>query len=267
MRSVWLVFLAACAAPQQKSEAPLIPLGKNVQGAEEFLRVKDGMVVILIPKGEFVLGDDIGDPEERPARKFTLDAFLIDKYEVTNEQFAKFLNDIGTEKDEKGRLLHDGNVLRLEKVNGRWRPVAGRERHPAVTATWWGAEAYAKWVGGRIPTAREWEKAGRGCDGRKFPWGNEPPDSTLCNFAPSDVRDTVPVGSYPRGASPYGCMEMAGNAYERVYGGTSGGMRPSTVKGGCYLSMIPFQMRPADLCGYNTDKSGPWVAFRCAMNR
>lgn len=261
-----VILLAGCASPAPRSEGPLQPLGKNEQGAEEFLRVKDGMVVIRIPKGEFTRGDDRGDPEERPARRESIDYdYFIDKYEVSNEQFARFLNAIGADRDDRGRLLIDPDVAGLERVNGTWRAAEGRARHPAVAATWWGAEAYAAWVGGEIPTDREWEKAGRGPEGRKFPWGNEPPDSTLCNFAPSGVRDTVPVGSYPRGASYYGCMEMAGNAYERVYGTFRGRRRPSTVKGGCYLSMIPFQMRPADLCGYTADRSGPWVGFRCLM--
>jgi formylglycine-generating enzyme required for sulfatase activity len=267
---VGVLALSACAAQSRKAEGPLIPLGKNAQGAEEFLRTKDGMVVVFIPKGDFILGDDKGDPEERPAHKETIDHdYLMDKYEVCNEQFARFMNEYGKDVDEKGRALIDPTIAGLERVNGVWRATPGRERHPAVAPTFWGAEAYAKWVGGTIPNSWEWEKAGRGPNGQTFPWGEEPPDSTLCNFAASGVHDTVPVGSYPKGASYYGCMEMAGNAYERVYGQLGarrgGGMRPGTIKGGCYLSAIPFQMRPADLCGFNTDKSGPWMGFRCAM--
>lgn len=264
-----VLVLAGCAA-QQRSEGPLVPLGKNAQGAEEFLRVKDGMAVVFVPKGEFVLGDDKGDPEERPAHKEMLDHdYLMDKYEVTNEQFARFLNEYGKDKDERGRELVDPAIGGLERVGGKWRATAGRERHPVVTSTFWGAEAYATWVGGYIPNSWEWEKAGRGPDGRTYPWGEEAPDSAHCNYAGTGLQDTAPVGSYPKGVSYYGCMDMGGNAYERVYGQIGarrgGGMRPGTIKGGCYLSAIPFQMRPADLCGFNTDKSGPWMGFRCAM--
>jgi formylglycine-generating enzyme required for sulfatase activity len=265
MRSALSLFaiLAACASrPAESPEAgPLRPLGKNAQGAQEFLRTIDGMVVVLVPAGTYTVGDDRGDPGERPARKKNLDHdVLIDKFEVANEQFARFLNAAGSTKDGQGRPMIDPQIGGLEKVDGSWRASPGREKHPVVAATYWGAEGYARWVGGHIPTSLEWEAAARGPDGRTYPWGEEPPDSLHCNFEPTGLRDTAPVGSFPRGASYFGCMDMAGNVYERVDSG-----RPGLIKSGCYISSTAFQMRPADQCGYNAESSGSWIGFRTAM--
>jgi formylglycine-generating enzyme required for sulfatase activity len=223
----------------------------------------DGMVVVHVPPGEFLIGDDHGDMGEGPLRKAVIDYdYLMDKYEVCNEQFARFLNAFGRDKDDKGRLLVDIKVLGVENRDGRWRPVQGREKHPAACATYWGAEAYARWVGGNIPDRLEWEKAARGTDGRTYPWGNEDPDPTYCNYGPSNIGDTVPVGSYPKGASAYGCMDMAGNVYERI---VTKGRGPGSIKNGGFLCPMSFQMRCSDFCGYDPNTSNPSVGFRCAM--
>jgi formylglycine-generating enzyme required for sulfatase activity len=264
-RCAWLVLLCACAsnsAPQPSSGEALAPLGKNAQGGEEFLRVIDGMVVIKIPAGEFIIGDDIRDQGEGPKRPVTIEYdYYMDKFEVCNEQFARFLNARG-EKNEKHSFV-DMNVRGVEKVDGTWRALAGREKHPAACATFWGAEAYAQWVGGFIPGRLEWEKAARGTDGRTYPWGSEAPDPTYCNYGPSGIGDTMPVGSYPKGASAYGCMDMAGNVYERV--GPRPGQGGGSIKSSGFLCPMAFQMRASDGCGYARDTSNPSVGFRCAM--
>lgn len=254
----WLVLVCACAsqAPQPSSGEPLVPLGKNAQGAEEFLRVIDGMVVIKIPAGEFIIGDDIRDRGEGPKRPATIDKeYFIDKFEVCNEQFARFLNAKG-DRDAKHSFA-DPKVRGVEKVDGAWRALQGREKHPAACATYWGAEAYAQWAGGHLPSRLEWEKAARGTDGRTYPWGSDAPDATYCNYGPSAIGDTMPVGSYPKGASPYGVMDMAGNVYER--------MKEGGIKSSGFLCPMAFQMRASDGCGYARDTSNVSVGFRCCM--
>jgi formylglycine-generating enzyme required for sulfatase activity len=116
--------------------------------------------------------------------------------EVTNAQYAKC-------------VLADACS---EPNNARWNDPAYAE-HPVTVVTWFQANDYAKWVGGRLPTEAEWEKACGGTDGRIYPWGKETPTADLANFN-QNVGDTKPVGSYPQGASPYGVLDMAGNVLE-----------------------------------------------------
>ena len=94
-------------------------------------------------------------------------------------------------------------------------PDARYEQHPVVEVTWRGAREYCAWHGKRLPSKAEWEKAARGTDGRKYPWGNGLPDGTRARFG-STYNATVPVGSYPAGASPYGVLDMAGNVWQWV---------------------------------------------------
>jgi iron(II)-dependent oxidoreductase len=187
--------------------ALLAPLG-HCQGS-------DDAPMVLVPAGPFTMGgpgkgiDE--DSAEAPAQEVTLPAFRIDTYEVTTAQYARFLNAAAKLQDEAGHaLVWVSPYLQLEQAGGQWRPKAGLEKHPMVNVTWYGATAYAQWCGKRLPTEAEWEKAARGADGRKFPWGN---DLDLSRFwLGSDQMH--PVGGKPTGASPHGCLDMAGNAWE-----------------------------------------------------
>lgn len=244
MKFVFLLLTAGCAA------APLSSLGRNSFGAEEYRRAVDGMILVRIPAGDVILADGKTDRLDRD--------ILIDKYEVSNEQFAAFMNAAG--KDE----YVDPRVAGLRKVEGRWRGDTGRENHPVAAATFWGAQAYADWVGAHLPSRLEWTRAARGSDGRCYPWGDESPDATFCNFGLTGLQDTAPVGSFPKGASPYGVMDMAGNVYERVRQDTEHSRLPRAgmLKSGAYVCPLSAQVSVSGYCGYRTDASHPSIGFR-----
>ncbi len=154
------------------------------------LKMKEGAAppgMVLVPGGEFICGEDDQAPDERPRRKLDMEAFYIDKYEVTNAQYKAVFPTHTFEK--------------------------GLENYPVTGVSWEQASAYANAVKKRLPTEEEWEKAARGTDGREYPWG-ELFDPTLANTGGAPNAKPVEVGQYRGGASPYGCMDMAGNAYE-----------------------------------------------------
>ena len=175
----------------------------------------DEAAMVLVPAGPFTMGS-LGkgldeDVAESPPHEVSLLAFFIDRCEVTTAQYARFLSALGKLQDAQGHaLVWVGPYFQLEQQDGKWQPQAGLEQFPMVNVTWYGAMAYAQWAGKRLPTEAEWEKAARGSDARKYPWGND--------FDPSRFwlgQDQMhPVGSRPTGASPYGVMDMAGNAWE-----------------------------------------------------
>jgi formylglycine-generating enzyme required for sulfatase activity len=160
-------------------------------------------VVVEIPAGPFTMGSDKGDPEDAPAHQVDLPAFEIDKFEVTNADFGVFVQatNYQTYAEQKGYQT--------------WKDQAGagKENHPVVMVTWDDAAAFCQWVGKRLPTEAEWEKAARGQDGRTFPWGNDW-DPAKANVKETGLRGTAAVGSFGAGASPYGVEDMAGNVWE-----------------------------------------------------
>ncbi|MFQ6013899.1 MAG: formylglycine-generating enzyme family protein [Anaerolineae bacterium] len=161
-----------------------------------------GGPMVQIPAGPFVMGSDDGDPNESPAQEVDLPAFEIDQFEVTNADFAKFVE-------------ATGHVTDAEKQGiGNWRDyAAGKDNHPVVRVTYNDAVAFCQWVGKRLPTEAEWEKAARGDDGRLYPWGNEW-DPNKANVKETGLRGTTAVGSFGEGVSPYGAHDMAGNVWE-----------------------------------------------------
>ena len=165
--------------------------------------------MVLIPAGEFQMGSNDGDEDEKPVHTVYVDAFYIDKYEVTNAQYKAFVDaNPEWQKERIPRSYHDGGYLK--RWNGNSYP-SGKGSHPVANVSWYAAMAYAQWAGKRLPTEAEWEKAARGkLANQKYPWGNSI-DSRKANYD-SSVRDTTPVGSYP--PNNYGLYDMAGNISE-----------------------------------------------------
>ena len=187
-----------------------------INGSVMVRSVSDDMV--LIPAGEFSMGDAFneGESDELPVHTVYLDAFYMDKYEVTNAQYAAFLNQYGKNTDASGNELLNIDDSYIHKVGGSYRATSGDDNHPVVQVSWYGAKAYAEFYGKRLPTEAEWEKAARGgLAGKRYPWGDSiSHDDT--NYSGTGGRDvwgaTSPVGSFaPYG---YGLYDMAGNVWE-----------------------------------------------------
>jgi formylglycine-generating enzyme required for sulfatase activity len=162
---------------------------------------RDGASAVLVPAGAFTMGDD----ENSPRREIHLDAYYIDRHEITTSRYAKFLEATGSVRPPEG----------WETVN-----LAKDGELPVIGVDWNDAAAYCKWAGRRLPTEAEWEKAARGTDARTYPWGEAPPAAELATFrrsAPDAYRGGLtPVGAHPGGRSPYGADDLAGNAAEWV---------------------------------------------------
>lgn len=165
--------------------------------------------MVLIPAGPFTMGQDGSKPKNGPAHEVDLPAYEIDRFEVTNDEFARFVEAAGFVSYAE------------ENSSKNWRDAAEAKggNHPVVYVTWNDAKAYCEWAGKRLPTEAEWEKAARGEDGRVFPWGNDFPGADVDqfgNFYETGLRSTFPVGGFEKGASPYGLYDMAGNVREWV---------------------------------------------------
>lgn len=173
---------------------------------------QDGKEMVLIPAGDFIMGSDKGRENQRPAHTVYVDAFYIDRYPVTNEEYKRFA-------DATGHPVPCYDVEWADPYDYNWDPETrtppkGKEKHPVVLVTWEDAIAYAAWAGKRLPTEAEWERAARGTGGRRWPWGDEFAEGH-CNTKEAKVNGTTPVGQYsPDGDSPEGVGDMVGNVWE-----------------------------------------------------
>lgn len=232
--STWLAGSATSAA---SPAVTLSPVATDMPTNVLPTRAVDGMPLVYVPAGEFVMGSppDRGNDQEHPQHPVYLNAYWIDQLEVSNQQFQRFVDATGYQTDaERQGFGFVAGQTGLDMLPGAdWRhpqgpdsDIAERMRHPVVQVSWHDAQAYCTWAGARLPTEAEWEKAARGNDGRLFPWGNVP-DASRANFCdrscpnhtPEQSLDdgfarSAPVGSFPAGASPYGALDLAGNVAE-----------------------------------------------------
>ncbi len=165
--------------------------------------------MVVVKGGTYVRGSRDGNRDEMPQHSIHLKSFAIDQHPVTNEQFVRFLEAMGGEKDAQNNDIIRLKESRIKRSGGQLGIESGYTKHPVVGVSWYGAVAYAKWIGKRLPTEAEWETAARAeQDNRRYPSGNEI-EKHHANFFSSD---TTPVMSYP--ANPIGLYDMAGNVYE-----------------------------------------------------
>ena len=215
-----------------------------------------GVEMVLVPEGEFTMGSDDGDDDEQPVHQIFLDAYFIDKYEVTNVLYK-----VCVEAGVCDQPTNTDDYNNSQYV-----------QHPVVYTNWYMAKEYCEWRGARLPTEAEWQKAAQGTDGRIYPWGDEEIDNTFANYGSSDTKT---VGSYPKGVSPYGAYDMAGNVWEWVAdwydsypGNTDSNSHYGTsfrvLRGGSWLDGDP--LRSANRFQHEPSFKGDYYGFRCSRS-
>jgi len=214
--------------------------------------------------------------EESPRHRVTIRSFYLDRTEVTNEQFKRFVEQHAEwQKDKIAAELHNGKYL--QDWSGSDFP-ADKEKYPVVFVSWYAATAFCQAQGKRLPTEAEWEYAARGgLKEKAFPWGDEMPDKTRANFGASGLKAPTAVASYP--ANGYGLFDMAGNVWEfladewQKYPGKANGKADyfqvktrRALRGGSFGGS-PVNLRVAYRDSHSPENAVEHVGFRCAMNR
>ena len=194
---------------------PEIPTDLKRVG-DQYVALSDGAPMVWVPPGPFFQGmaeDELfAEPDQKPGRIVELPGFFIDVFPVTNKRYLLFMRDGGYDRRELWSeagwewMLDAGVRKPAGFEDERFRG----EEHPVAGVSWYEADAYCRWAGRRLPTEAEWEKAARGTDGRRFPWGADFPTPDRVNFDDA-VGATTPVGAYPSGSGPYGCQDLSGN--------------------------------------------------------
>ncbi len=234
------------------------------------------------------MGSDPDDPyfwgAEMPKHDVYLNAFWIQITEVTNSMYRACVDEGSCSSPSETSSRTHKDYFENESYND----------YPAINVTYKGAVSYCGWVGGRLPTEAEWEKAARGTDGSLFPWGNDDIQDNFANLCDANCTnldtpefglndgyaDVAPVGSFPAGTSPYGALDMAGNVlewtsdwyavdyyenspYENPTGPTSGSKHP--VRGGSWSSLRD-GMRPSARTSKASNESSDLIGFRCVQD-
>ncbi|MBI3635890.1 MAG: SUMF1/EgtB/PvdO family nonheme iron enzyme [Candidatus Rokubacteria bacterium] len=170
--------------------------------------------IMQIPAGAFWMGRDDGPVDEAPRHRVFLGVFWLERHKVTNAEFTEFLNERGLVVPGGDHRFDDDDAdARIHRVAGRWQADAGFEHHPAVEVSWFGARDFCAWRGRRLPTEAEWEKAARGDDGRRYPWGDTGPTPALAVFG-RRYNDTDRGDRRPAGTGPYRVEDLLGNLRE-----------------------------------------------------
>jgi formylglycine-generating enzyme required for sulfatase activity len=312
----WLALLVLTGCSAAGTGAEITPAAGPGLGATR-ISAQDGMAQVYVPAGEFLMGSAEADIDqvmqacdycsrdwfksEVPQHQVYLDAFWIDKTEVTNAMFTRFVAATGYQS--YAEKVGSGIAFNLFSKDWKltkgadWRHpfgpashIDGLDDHPVVQINWADAQAYCNWAGGRLPTEAEWEKAARGTDGRTYPWGNQAPAENLVNFADRNIDVggadrtvddgypfSAPVGSYPAGASVYGALDMAGNVWERVadwysdaYYASAPARNPTGPAAGDYRvlrggswSRLARYVRAASRLNYLQQNRSSGIGFRC----
>jgi eukaryotic-like serine/threonine-protein kinase len=272
-----LLILSACTSPTppptaeipqatqtpSPTPAPSATATALWQTGDTWDRPADGMRMLYVPAGEFQMGSESGEADEMPVHTVFLEAYWIDQTEVTAAMYALFAPE--TAPQGAGDL-------------------------PVVHVSWEAAVAYCTWAGAVLPTEAQWEKAARGSTGRTYPWGDQAPAGDLANFA--DAASTLswadvniddgykvlaPVGTYPAGQSPYGALDLAGNAaewvndwYGELYYSQSDSSRSDgpfsgefrVIRGGSWYSTAN-GLRASDRSWYIPEGGSQYTGFRC----
>jgi formylglycine-generating enzyme required for sulfatase activity/WD40 repeat protein len=255
------------------STITLVPT-PTAQIGSTLVRETDGMTMVYVPEGEFTMGTTEMDPLDNPAHTIYLDAFWIDRTEVTNAQYAKCVTAgvcTHTEVSSKTRVSYydDPNYVDF----------------PVIYVNWFDAQKYCEWAGAALPSEAQWEKAALGTDGRIHPWGDGSPGCSKENFWPGGnsplcVGDTDVVGHTPDGASPYGALDMAGNVrewvndwYSETYYAESPINNPTGPESGqsrvvrdTPWSGIETRFGSTFRAAYPPTESNPYFGFRCAIS-
>lgn len=225
---------------------------------------RDNTPMVLVPGATFMMGSSSGKAENGPAHAVHVSTFYIDKYEVTNRQFRTFLQETRYQGRPSGKWLTDAKMRSMP------------DDAPAVYVSYHDAEAYAMWALKRLPTEAQWELAARSVDGRRHPWGDQPPRWSR----PRKFRQLDPVGNFPEDVSPFGVFDLAGNAEEWVRDWydprfylrlrdrtTEDPTGPPTKRQGIQRSVrgASSNWLVYDRSGVDSDQRLPYLGFRCTL--
>jgi formylglycine-generating enzyme required for sulfatase activity len=287
------------------------------ENREQNVKQLDLTDMVFIPAGEFLMGSQEGEGafDEHPQHVVYLDDYYIDKYEVTNAQFKEFIEATGyvTDAERKGNgevwnpmetaydlklfnfsgvsWRHPNAWMDTERLPNRPHPdvwenynIMDKMDYPVVQISWNDAQAYATWAGKQLPTEAEWEKAARGTDGRKWPWGNIFDSNIEGVTIHANIGSDGPlsVGCFPSGVSLYGVYNLVGNVQEWVAdwyaldyymhspqnnpkGPNTGNFR--VIRGGSWRQLESYQVLSANRAYQVPDYSSNFVGFRCALGK
>lgn len=250
------------------------------QPGEVMKSAVDGMEMVYIPAGKFEMGSESGNADQTPIHTVQLNGFWLDRTEVTNEMFVRFLNAQGNQQEGGTTWLDptDPFVWIVDK-DGVWQTRSERDNnYPALKVSWYGAKAYCAWAGRDLPTEAQWEYAAKGMENRRFPWGNDDPVCSLARFSGCG-NSPVEVGSLLSGANVWGVLNLAGNVaewtndrYAADYYSQSPQENPPgpingyyrVIRGGSWqTTYLPLQTFNRKWAG--ADENINSVGFRCAM--
>lgn len=250
------------------------------QPGEVMKSAVDGMEMVYIPAGKFEMGSESGNADQTPIHTVQLNGFWLDRTEVTNEMFVRFLNAQGNQQEGGTTWLDPTDpFVRIVDKDGVWQTRSERDNnYPALKVSWYGAKAYCAWAGRDLPTEAQWEYAAKGMENRRFPWGNDDPVCSLARFSGCG-NSPVEVGSLLSGANVWGVLNLAGNVaewtndrYAADYYSQSPQENPPgpingyyrVIRGGSWqTTYLPLQTFNRKWAG--ADENINSVGFRCAM--